>query len=347
LAKVSFPQYRTSMLRREVAIDLGTTNTLIYSPRKGIILQEPSVVAINKHDETVVAVGKKALLMVGKTPADIEAIKPLKNGVIAEFKYARLMLQHFLWKAIKRVPLIRLRAVISVPYGITQVERQAIITAGKRVGIREIFLIEEPLAAAIGTGIPIEEKSSNIIINLGGGVTEVAAVSFGGIAYARSLREGGSSLDKAIQRYLYHQRSMEIGQATAEALKKEIGYAYKPPPHMGFITKGINWQTLKPDKTLVTAREVNEAISPVLYPFAQAIKDVFENVHPQFASDMFKRGVLLVGGGALLKNIDMFFQNELDLPIKIASEPLTCTIRGASKAMKYLKHLNYLKLYRA
>ena len=347
MGKLNFPKYQFSMLRKNLAIDMGTTNTLIYVPRHGIVLQEPSVVAVGKYNEQVLAVGKKALLMLGKTPADIEAIRPLQNGVIADFKHARLMLQHFLWKVIKQLPLIKMRAIITVPYSTTQVERQAIITAAKRIGIKEIYLIEEPLAAAIGTGIPIEEKNSSVIINLGGGVTEVAAISFGGIVYASSIRQGGSSLDAAIQRYLYHQHSLEIGFNTAEAIKKDIGYAYDPPNHSAFRTKGLNWQTLKPDQTVVTAAEINEAITPVLYPLTTAIKEVFENVHPQFASDVYKRSILLVGGGALLKNIDVFLQNELKLPVQIAQEPLTCTISGASKAIRYLKHLNYLELYRA
>ncbi|NLI70142.1 MAG: rod shape-determining protein [Firmicutes bacterium] len=339
--------YQSSFFRRDLAVDMGTTNTLIYSPRKGIILQEPSVVAIDKRTGDLLAAGRKAYLMLGKTPVNIKAVKPLREGVVADFNYAQKMLQHFLFKAVNKIPLVRLRAIITIPYGTTQVERQAVITAGKRTRIREIYLIEEPLAAAIGTGLPIEDSKGSLIINMGGGVTEIAAVAMGGIIFAKSIRQGGDSLDSAIQRYVYHKFSMEIGSGTAKRTKHEIGYALNPPSEKKFEIRGINWKTQKPDKALITAPEVNEAIAPILHPWTMAIKNVFDQVHPQFASDVLNSGLFLVGGGALLKNIDLFLNHELNLPVNVVKEPLTSVVLGASLALKYFKHLTYLELYRA
>lgn len=347
MKKRNFVNYQASFFRQDLAVDLGTTNTLIFSPRRGIILQEPSVVAVDKRTGAILAAGKKAYMMLGKTPINIEAIKPLREGVVADFNYAQKMLQYYLFRVVSKIPLVRIRAIITVPHGTTQVERQAVITAGKRTGIKEIFLIEEPLAAAIGTGIPIEESSGNLIINLGGGVTEIAAVALGGIVHAKSIRQGGDSLDAAIQRYVYHKYNMEIGSGSAEKVKKEIGYATNPPPEINYEIKGINWKTQKPDKTTITAEEINEAIAPILYPFTMAVKNVFEQVHPQIASDVLNKGIYLAGGGAMLKNIDIYMSHELNLPVNIVNEPFTCIVRGASHALKYINHLSYLELYHA
>lgn len=347
MKKKEKPVYQPSFLRRDLAVDLGTTNTLIYSPRKGIILQEPSVVAIDNRTGNIAAAGKKAFLMLGKTPANIKTVKPLRKGVVADFTYAQKMLQHFLFKVVNKVPLVRLRVIITIPYGTTQVERQAVITAGKRTGIKDLYLIEEPLAAALGIGIPAEAGSGSLIINLGGGVTEVAVVSLGGIVSAKSIRQGGDSLDSAIQRYIYHKYNIEIGLGTAEKVKREIGYAINPPPDLSFEIKGMNYQKQKPDKTLITAEEISEAMAPVLYPFTLSIKNVFDQINPQLAGDVLNEGIYLAGGGSLLKNIDLFLTHELNMPVNVVKEPLTCIVRGASQALSYFKHLTYLELYRA
>ncbi len=345
--KNKIASYQPAFFRRELAIDLGTSSTLIFSPRRGVLLQEPSVIAIDKRSGAILAAGNKAAAMMGKTPGNIEAIKPLREGVVADYYYAQKMLQFFFHKVKMRFPLMKVRAIITVPYGTTQVERQAVITAGKRVGIKEIYLIEEPLAAAIGSGLPIDEAQGTFVVNMGGGVTEIAAVALGGIVKARSLRQGGDALDVAIQRHVYQHHKLEIGPGTAEKAKFALGYAISPRPEEIMELRGINWQTQRPGRAVINAQELTEAMTPVLYPITIAIKNVFEQIHPQFASDVLNRGVFLVGGGSLLRNMEVFLAGELDLEVKIVDNPISCTVKGASQALRYLGQLEYLELYRA
>ncbi len=322
---------------RDLAVDLGTTNTLIYMPRKGIVLQEPSVVALRQG--VVAAVGKKARRMLGRTPLGMEAVKPLQGGVIADYEMARKMLERFISSVMRRFPFLRLRLIITVPYGTTQVERRAVLSAGKRSGVKETYLIEEPIAAAIGSGLPVAEPRGIFIVNLGGGVTEIAVISLGGIVQATSLRQGGEALTQAIQRYLYRRYRMEIGLTVAEEAKKNACFAVNPPEGLTYTFRGINLRKRMPDTLKIRVQELTEAISPVLKTFAGAITGIFEQIPPQLASDVMQDGLLLVGGGALLPKLDAFLEQETNLPVRLAEDPFTCVVRGASMALNYIDRL--------
>jgi rod shape-determining protein MreB len=323
--------------RRDLAVDLGTANTLIYIPRQGVVLQEPSVVAV--RNGTLVAAGKKAHRMLGRTPAGIRAIKPLQGGVIADYELTRKMIEYFIGRVLKRFPFLRLRIIITVPYGTTQVERRAVLSAGKRSGIKETYLIEEPIAAAIGSGLPVAEPRGIFVVNFGGGVTEIAVISLGGIVLARSLRQGGETVDETIQRYLLRRYRMEIGLSVAEEAKRKAGYAADPPQKLSYIFRGINLRRRLPDTLEIQAEELSEAIAPVLSTIAGAVQGIFEKIPPQLAADVMQDGLLLVGGGALLPNIDLYLSRKINLPVRRVEDPFTCVVRGASMALQYLERL--------
>ena len=323
--------------RRDLAIDLGTTNTLIYMPHRGIVLQEPSVVAL--RDGTLSAFGKKAQRMLGRTPVGVEAIKPLKEGVIADYEMTRKMLEYFISSVLRRFPFLRLRLIVTVPYGTTQVERRAVLAAGKRSGVKETYLIEEPIAAAIGSGLPVAEPRGIFIINCGGGVTEIAVISLGGIVLASSFRQGGETIDQTIQRYLFRRYRMEIGLSIAEEAKKSVCYAVDPPEGLTYTFRGINLHKRLPDALEIKAEELTEAIEPVLNGIAGAVKNIFEQIPPQLASDVMQDGLQLVGGGALLPNLDLYLSREIDLPVHKVSDPFTCVVRGASMALNFIDRL--------
>lgn len=323
--------------RRDLAVDLGTTSVLIYMPRRGIVLQEPAVLAM--RNGSILAAGQKAHRMIGRTPGSVRVIRPLRGGVIADFDAARKLLDHFIARILRRYPFLKLRLIITVPYGTTQVERRAVLSAGRRMGIRESYLIEEPVAAAIGSGLPVAEPRGSLIINLGGGVTEIAVISLGGVVMARTLRQGGETLDAVIQRHLYRQYRMEIGPATAEAAKKQAAYAVDPPPDMSYVFRGISVSRRAPDTLEVKASEITEAINPVLAAMSGAARDLFEKIPPQLASDVMQDGVTLVGGGALLPNLDRYLAGELNLPVRTVENPFSCAVEGASRALQYIERL--------
>lgn len=323
--------------RRDLAVDLGTTNTLIFMPRRGIVLQEPSVVAL--HNGKVAAVGKRAFRMLGRTPAGMEAIKPLQKGVIADYDMARKMLEHFIARVLRRFPFLRLRLIITVPYGTTQVERRAVLAAGKRSGVKETYLIEEPIAAAIGSGLNVSEPRGIFIVNCGGGVTEMAVISLGGIVLARSLRLGGETIDETIQRHLYRRYRMEIGLSMAEEAKQKAGYAVDPPEEASFLFRGINLYKRIPDTLEIKVSEISETIEPVLSTLATAVVSIFEQIPPQLAADIMQDGIFLAGGGSLLANLDLYLNRTVNLPVHRAEDPFTCVVRGASKALDYLDRL--------
>ncbi len=323
--------------RRDIAIDLGTANTLIYMPRRGIVLQEPSVIAL--QGGVVAAAGKKAQRMLGRTPAGLTAIKPLQGGVIADYEMTRKMLEHFLTLVLKRFPFLRLRLIVSVPYGTTQVERRAVLAAGKRSGVKETYLIEEPVAAAIGSGLPVAEPRGSFIVNLGGGVTEIAVISMGGIVLARSIRQGGETLDEAIQRYLYRRYRLEIGLSHAQGAKEKAGYAVDPPEGLTYVFRGVNLRKRMPDTLEISAQEITRAMEPVLVNIAHIVKSVFEEIPPQLASDVMQDGVLMMGGTALLHNMDLYLSREVDLPVHRVADPFTCVVRGASLALQFIDRL--------
>lgn len=323
--------------RRDLAIDLGTTNTLIYMPRRGIILQEPSVVAL--REGIVVAAGKKAQRMIGRTPQGVKVVKPLREGVVADYEMTRKMLAQFIFRVLKRYPVLRLRLIVTVPYGTTQVERRAVISAGKRSGVKETYLIEEPIAAAIGVGLPVAEPRGIFIVNCGGGVTEIAVISLGGIVLANSIRQGGEEIDQTIQRYLFRRYRLEIGLSVAEEAKKSVCYAVDPPDGLTHTFRGINLHKRRPDTLEINAGELTKAIEPVLSFIAGAVKNIFEQIPPQLAADVMQDGLLLVGGGALLQNLDLYLSREINLPVRVAGDPFICAVRGASIALNYIDRL--------
>ncbi len=345
-SKKQFRRKQFQFFRRNLAIDLGTNHTIIWSPGKGNLLSEPSVLAIDTRDNSVYSSGREAYNMLGRAPSNIEVIKPLQDGVIASFNYTVKMLEAFLDKAISRSPVIKYRLIFTVPYSSTQVERQAVITAGKRIGIKNIYLIEEPLAAAMGTGLPVNEARGNFLINLGGGVTEIAVISLGGIVKAKSLRHGGNSLNTSIQRYIYKKYLLEIGESTAAAAKETAGYAVNPPEKQDLEIKGLNRKTMRPDRITVPLSDITEAMYPVLSNYCTMAKKIFEQTPPQLTTDIIKEGIFITGGGSLLHNIDVLFSQNLELPVIKVEEPFTNAARGAGMALQYMR-FHLLDLYRA
>lgn len=323
--------------QRDLAIDLGTTNTLIYMPQKGIVLEEPSVVAL--RNGTVAAAGKKAYRMLGRTPPGIAAVKPLQGGVIADFEMARKMLDYFISRVLRRFPFLRLQMIITVPYGTTQVERRAVLAAGKRAGVKGTYLIEEPIAAAIGGGLPVAEPRGSFIVNCGGGVTEIAVISLGGIVLGSSLPQGGEMIDETIQRHIYRRYRMQIGSSTAEEAKKEAAYAADPPEDLSYLFRGINLYSRNPDTLEVKATELHEVIAPQLAALSGAVRTIFERIPPQLAADVMQDGIVLAGGGSLLHNLDLYLGREINLPIRRVEDPFACIVHGAGKALGYLKSL--------
>lgn len=323
--------------QRNLAIDMGTTNTLIYMPQKGIVLEEPSVVAL--RDGVVAAAGKRAARMLGRTPPGITAVKPLQGGVIADFEVTRKMLDHFISRVLRRFPFLRLRMMITVPYGTTQVERRAVLAAGKRAGVKETYLIEEPIAAAIGGGLPVAEPRGSFIVNCGGGVTEIAVISLGGIVLGSSLPQGGETIDEIIQRHTYRNYRMEIGLTTAEEAKKEAVYAVDPPADLTYTFRGINLYRRIPDALEIKASELHEVITPHLAALSGAIRTIFERIPPQLAADVMQDGIVLAGGASLLHNLDRYLSREINLPVRRVKDPFTCIVQGASESLGYLGKL--------
>ena len=342
-----FRKKHFQFFRRNLAIDMGTSYTVVWSPRKGMLLQEPTVLAIDSKEGNIHQFGKKAWEMIGKNPQDIRIVRPIRAGVIANFNYTVKLLKVFISRLLPRSPFVKMRLIMTIPYGTTQVERQAMITTGKRIGIKNIYLIEEPLAAAIGAGIPIEEARGCLLVNLGGGVTEIALMSLGGIVKATTLRQGGEDLDTALQRYIHKKYRLEIGQTTATRMKEEAGYALKVPQNKTYEVKGFNWATRKPDRIKIPYTEINEAMEPILETWCSSLKKTFEQASPQLASDIIKQGILLTGGGSLLRNIDVLMSKELHLDVKRVNAPFYGAAKGASQALHFISNKQYLDHYRA
>lgn len=326
----------------DLSIDLGTANTLIYVRRKGIILNEPSVVAIRgggdggqKH---VVAVGSEAKLMLGRTPGNISAIRPMKDGVIADFHVTEKMLQHFINKVHEnRFLRPSPRVLVSVPCGSTQVERRAIRESAISAGAREVYLLEEPMAAAMGAGMPVEEARGSMVVDIGGGTTEVAVISLNGIVYSASVRIGGDRFDEAIVGYVRRNYGVLIGEATAERIKQEIGVAYPANQMLQMEVRGRNLAEGIPRSFTITSNEVLEALQEPLSGILGAVRAALEQTPPELAADIAERGMVLTGGGALLRNIDRLFMEETGLPVIIADEPLTCVARGGGRALELIE----------
>ena len=330
------------MFSNDLAIDLGTANTLIYVKGKGIIASEPSVVAVQRDArgvKRVLAVGKEAKEMLGRTPGTIEAIRPLKDGVIADFEVTEAMLRYFIRKAHNRKTLIRPRVIICIPYGITEVERRAVRESAESAGAREVYLIEEPMAAAIGAGLPIAEPAGNMIVDIGGGTTEVAIISLSGIVYSRSLRVAGDKMDEAITHYLKRKYNLLIGERTAEKIKISIGTAYPENEVRTMEIKGRDLIAGVPKTLEINSEEIREAIQEPINAIVEEVKAALERTPPELAADIVDRGIFLAGGGALIRNIDVLIREETGMPVIIADDPLTCVVLGTGKALDQLDTL--------
>ncbi len=327
----------------DLAIDLGTANTCVYLKGKGLVLREPSVVAVkkdNRGNKVVLAVGHDAKRMLGRVPGNIEAIRPMKDGVIADFEVTEAMLRHFIAKALKSKRLVRPRIMVCVPTGITQVEKRAVRESAESAGAREVYLIEEPMAAAIGADLPIQEPISNMVVDIGGGTTEVAVISLSGIVYSRSVRVGGDKMDEAIMTHVKRKYNMLIGETSAENIKINIASAYPLDPEQQMDVKGRDLVTGIPQNVTITSEEVRKAISEQVDSIVQAVRYALEQTPPELAADIVDRGIVLTGGGALLKGLDQLLREETSLPITVVDDPLSTVVLGTGKA---LDNINILK----
>lgn len=324
------------LLSNDLAIDLGTATTLIYVKGRGIVSREPSVVAVQKDGRTgtrVVAVGAQAKEMLGRTPGHIQAIRPMKDGVIADFEITGEMLRHFIQAAHNRRALVRPRIVICVPYGCTEVEKRAVKESTEAAGAREVYLIDEPMAAAIGAGLPITEPSGNMIVDIGGGTSEVAVISLSGIVFSRSVKIGGDKFDEAIISHLKRKYNLLVGERTAEAIKIEIGTAYPTDTIMTMEVKGRDLGSGLPKTISVNSDEVREAITDPLQEIVGAVREALENTPPELSADIVDRGIMLAGGGGMLRNMDLLLREETGLPVMVAEDPISCVVHGGGKAL--------------
>ncbi len=331
----------------DLAIDLGTANTLVYVKGKGIVLREPSVVAVRKdvRANRVVAVGKDAKMMLGRTPGNIVAIRPMKDGVIADFEVTEAMLRYFIRKIHDRRTLIRPRINISVPSGITQVEKRAVRESAESAGAREVYLIEEPMAAAIGAGLPITEPIANMIVDMGGGTTEVAVISLAGIVYSKSVRVAGDKMDNAILQFIKRKFNLLIGEHSAEKIKIALGDVIPEEPYQEMEIKGRDLVSGVPKTITINSSEVRSAITEQIDTIVDTVKSVLEQTPPELAADIVDKGIVLTGGVALLKNLDKLLRDETHLPIIIADDPLSSVVLGAGMSLDNLDILKEVMVH--
>ena len=324
----------TKIWSQDMAIDLGTANTLVVLKGHGVVLNEPSVVAVvdNSGKKSVLAVGDEAKTMLGRTPGNIQAIRPLRDGVIADFIVTEEMIKHFIRKVHKRT-LANPRILIAVPTGSTPVERKAIQDSALAAGARKVQLIEEPIAAAIGAGLPISEATGSMVVDVGGGTTEIAVLSLGGVVYSNSLRIAGDAMDHTLMDYMRSEYNLLIGDSTAEKIKKEIGTAI-PTSNNTYAVKGRDIRSGTPKEVNISENDTSEALNPIIKEIVKGIKDALENTPPELSADLVDMGLTLTGGGALLKNIDRRFSKETGLPVNIADDPLACVAIGTGKALE-------------
>ncbi len=326
-----------NQLSRDMGIDLGTANTLVYVRGRGIVLHEPSVVAMRRGEDTEpLAVGNDAKRMIGRTPGNIVATRPMKDGVIADFDVTQTMLRYFIGKATRRKPVIRPRVVVAVPSGVTEVEKRAVIDATLQAGAREAYLIEEPMAAAIGAGLPVHEPTGNMVVDIGGGTTEVAIISLGGIVTHQSIRIAGDEMDESIVNYVKRRYNLLIGERTAEQVKMEIGSAVAAEEEATYDVRGRDLVSGLPQTVELTAEEVREALSEPVSNILDAIRVTLERTPPELASDIMDRGIVLTGGGAMLLGFDRLVSNETGMPVYLSEEPLLCVVRGTGKVLDEL-----------
>ena len=330
-------------LSADMAMDLGTANTLVYVKGKGIVLNEPSVVAIEEYrgKKQVLAVGNEAKQMLGRTPGNIHAIRPLRDGVIADFEIAEEMIKYFIRKVHNRRTFASPMIIVCVPSGSTAVERRAIQESAEAAGARKVWLIEEPMAAAIGADLPVTEPTGSMVVDIGGGTTEVAVLSLGGIVYARSVRVGGDKMDSAIISYIRRNHNLLVGEGSAEKIKKEIGSACPPEKGEGRTVeiKGRDLMNGVPKEIIITERQVAESLAEPVSQIVEAVNVALENTAPELAADIVDKGIVLTGGGALLSNLDQVLRNATGLPVSIAENPLACVVKGTGKALDEIRKL--------
>ena len=329
-----------SFIGRDMAVDLGTANTLVYVRGAGIVLNEPSVVAINSDNGSILAVGTEAKRMIGRTPGNIVAVRPLRDGVIADFDTTERMLRYFIQKVHKRRFLAKPRLVICVPSGITGVERRAVEEAGYKAGARKVFIIEEPMAAAIGSGMPIHEPTGNMVVDIGGGTTEIAVISLGGIVVSVSIRVGGDELDEAIIAYVKREYSLLLGERTAEDIKMRVGSAFPLPNEPEAELRGRDLITGLPRTVILPAEEIRKALEEPIQAIVDAVKSTLDRTPPELSSDIMDRGIMLTGGGALLRGLDERLRHATGMPVVIAENPLNCVVLGSGRTVEEFEALN-------
>nr|WP_081712256.1 rod shape-determining protein [[Clostridium] dakarense] len=321
-------------MTKDMGIDLGTANTLVYIKGQGIVVREPSVVAIRDDSKEVLAVGEEAKKMIGRTPGNIVAIRPMKDGVIADFDVTQSMLSYFIQKAAAKKGVVSPRIAICVPYGVTEVEKRAIEEAARQAGARDAYLIEEPMAAAIGAGLRVEEPEGNMVVDIGGGTTEIAIISLGGIVTAKSIRIGGDEFDESIVSYVKKEYSLAIGERTAEDVKINIGSTFKDDQETNMQIRGRDLISGLPKTVEINSTEVRDALKEPINSIVDAIKSTLEKTPPELASDIMENGIMLTGGGALLRGLDKLVKQETGMPVQIAEDPLDCVALGTGKSVE-------------
>ncbi len=331
-------QWLFNYITRDIAIDLGTANTLVHLRGKGIVLVEPSVVAIHAETKELLAVGTEAKQMIGRTPGNIIAIRPMKDGVIADFDVTQTMMHHFIRKAYRR-GLLKPRVIVAVPSGCTEVERRAVLDAVLRAGAREAYTIEEPMAAAIGAGLPVDEPTGNMIVDIGGGTSEVAVISLEGIVASRSIRVGGDEMDEAVVNYVKRAYNLLIGERTAEEVKTTIGSAYELEQEQTMEIRGRDLVTGLPRTISVDSREIRKALSEPVNAILEAVKETLESTPPELAADIMDRGIVMTGGGSMHKGLDKLISQETGMPVHTVDEPMYAVVRGAGKALEEIDTL--------
>jgi rod shape-determining protein MreB len=339
---MSFPLL-SGLRSNDLAIDLGTANTLVYAKGRGVVLREPSIVAINKVTNNVEAVGKEAKEMLGRTPGNIVAIRPMRDGVIANFEVTEKMLQHFIRKAHNGRTWVSPRVVIGIPSEITQVERRAVEDSAYRAKASEVYLVEEAVAAAIGAGLPITEPQGNIVVDIGGGTTDIAVISLGGIVYARAVRTAGDAMDNAVAEWVKRKYNLLIGERTAEEIKIQLGSAFPLDEPLSMEVRGRNLVEGIPQTITVTDDEIRQALDPAVSSIVDAVRVALERTPPELSADIIDRGVVLTGGGALLANLDKRLRTETGLPVFVADDPLTSVVLGAGKMLSDFALLKRVK----
>lgn len=331
--------YVLGLLPNDMGIDLGTASTLVYVKGQGVVLQEPSVVAVERGTSRVLAVGAEAKRMLGRTPGNIAAIRPMKDGVIADFDITEAMLRHFINKVHRRFVLARPRILIAIPSGITEVEKRAVKDSAERAGASAVYLIEEPMAAAIGVGLPIQEPIGNMIIDIGGGTTEIAVISLAGIVFSKSIRIAGDEMDQAIIEHLKKTYNVMIGERTAETIKMKIGSAYPLDEEMTMEVKGRDLVAGLPKTVTITSEEIREALQEPLRAILESAKISLERTPPELSADLIEHGIVMAGGGSLLRGLDKLISEETGLPVHVADDPITAVVCGTGTVLNEIRYL--------